>query len=348
MFASRPSRGFTLVELLVVIAIIGMLVALLLPAVQAAREAARRAQCGNQLRQIGLAIHNHHDSHNFFPTGGHGSNRLPTFTVAHDAEGGFPEVGSKQEASYLYQLLPFLEQQNIWEGDNYGTAEDRGRRITAAVIPNFYCPSRRPPAAISNDEWSHADHYQGQNIGRPSTPLMKGRTDYTACCEYGRPSRLRHFLPTIFGSDADIDAVGLRDMSYGSGFAKRSEYWHADGPRGLGLVTFSSISDGASTTLFVSEKRMSSNAVGNNTENDRHGWVAGWHRETVGRADELPGPDIAQNLNWERASAFGSAHPAGFNALFGDGAVKNLPYRIDLVTLARMGHVADGRSYEMP
>src|SRR5688572_17140910 len=101
----RPIRqAFTLVELLVVIAIIGILVALLLPAIQAAREAARRATCTNQVKQIALAWHLHHDVHKFFPSGGWGYNFMA------DPDRG---TGEKQPGSWAYSCLPHLEEQDL-------------------------------------------------------------------------------------------------------------------------------------------------------------------------------------------------------------------------------------------
>src|SRR5882757_8383492 len=100
----RRARGFTLVELLVVIAIIGILVALLLPAIQAAREAARRSQCTNQLRQLAVSFHNHHDTYKFFPSGGWGW-----------AWVGFPEqgYGKNQSGGWMYSVLPYMEEGNL-------------------------------------------------------------------------------------------------------------------------------------------------------------------------------------------------------------------------------------------
>ena len=124
--------AFTLVELLVVIAIIGVLVALLLPAVQAAREAARRAQCTNHLKQIGLGFHLHHDAYNACPTGGAGAD------PARALVGGVPELMEKQTLGWAYQILPFIEQQNL-----YNNPSDPVIKETPIKI--YFCPSRRPP-----------------------------------------------------------------------------------------------------------------------------------------------------------------------------------------------------------
>ncbi|MEX2369254.1 MAG: DUF1559 domain-containing protein, partial [Candidatus Paceibacterota bacterium] len=330
---------------LVVIAIIGVLVALLLPAVQAAREAARRAQCGNHLRQIGLAMHNHHDTHNFFPTAGTGWDRMPTFTVELDQEGGFPEVGAKQEAGFLYQILPFMEQQNVWEGDNWGTARQRGYRVSEAVIAPYYCPSRRP--AKAGDNTRRQNVYQGQSFTHddPDGRYPLGKSDYTICCQSDGPDRLDNFYTELADDDA-VRGLGFAWMTGGYGFAKQTRFWDAT-PSRLGLQTFTSMADGASTTIFASEKRMATSSIGSNPSNDDNGFNGGWDNDTVSRADHPPGPDVP-SLNGDEYSGMGSAHPSGFNALFGDGSVKHLPYRTDTIVLVRMAHVADGRSYEMP
>ena len=111
--ADRSQMGFTLVELLVVIAIIGILVALLLPAVQAAREAARRTQCINHLKQIGLAFQLHADTHGIYADGGQvqWNKRLP---LERDG-GGRPNVAPFQTWGWAYQILPFLEEEAVWE-----------------------------------------------------------------------------------------------------------------------------------------------------------------------------------------------------------------------------------------
>ena len=122
--SSRSHRGFTLVELLVVIAIIGVLVALLLPAVQAAREAARRTQCVNNLKQIGLAIQTHHDTYK----------RIPNSRRKYDY------------ITWAAEIWPFLEAGNIataWDRTQtyYGQTEE----ARTAQVPIYFCPSRRSP-----------------------------------------------------------------------------------------------------------------------------------------------------------------------------------------------------------
>lgn len=145
-----PNRaGFTLIELLVVIAIIAVLIALLLPAVQQAREAARRTQCRNHMKQLGLALHNHHDVYTFFPSGGSGWWRAPDMVSA-----GTPEAAPRQRAGWGYQILPYIEQAIVWRGGSQTTVAAQQQVMISAVIPGMYCPSRRSPTALpSTGSW---------------------------------------------------------------------------------------------------------------------------------------------------------------------------------------------------
>ncbi len=148
----RRRAGFTLIELLVVIAIIAILIALLLPAVQQAREAARRSTCKNNLKQIGLALHNYHDTHKIFP---------PGYIVSASASNGGLGWGAF--------LLPFLDQANLYSNlpTNTGAKPNNNADRGGAVLPAFMCPSDASPAVNTN----RGDYGKSNFVG------MIGRTD---------------------------------------------------------------------------------------------------------------------------------------------------------------------------
>jgi prepilin-type N-terminal cleavage/methylation domain-containing protein/prepilin-type processing-associated H-X9-DG protein len=143
MTRHRHRDGFTLIELLVVIAIIGILIAMLVPAVQKVREAAARAQCQNNLKQIGLAFHNHHSALGYFPTGGWQWWSTPTYI------NGQPAVGAQQQAGWGFQILPYIEGANAWKGGNATNDDDRVRIAMGTPNPIFFCPSRRGPQTVT-------------------------------------------------------------------------------------------------------------------------------------------------------------------------------------------------------
>jgi len=139
-----PLSGFTLVELLVVITIIGILIALLLPAVQSAREAARRTQCANNLKQIALAFLNYHASHEAFPHGGKNGCDPPVHPNA-KCPGAEAYPVDRSEWSWPYFLLPFLEQQAL-----YDLPDKDKNTIYRTPLPVFYCPTRRRAILYNN------------------------------------------------------------------------------------------------------------------------------------------------------------------------------------------------------
>jgi prepilin-type N-terminal cleavage/methylation domain-containing protein len=149
MVTSRR-RGFTLIELLVVIAIIGVLIALLLPAVQKVRESGNRVTCANNLKQIGLAFHNHHDIFGYFPDGGEHWNTHRSWS---DDE---PEVAPHQNWGWAFQILPYIEQTNMWRA-----RDDHVTRGT--LFRTYYCPTRRQPMLVYDSRygWSSMLDYAG-------------------------------------------------------------------------------------------------------------------------------------------------------------------------------------------
>jgi prepilin-type N-terminal cleavage/methylation domain-containing protein/prepilin-type processing-associated H-X9-DG protein len=154
-----PRRAFTLVELLVVIAILGILIALLLPAVQAAREAARRMSCSNNLRQMGIGLHNYHAAHQCFPPGG--------------IEPRTPLKPAGRQLAWSVFLLPFAEQQNVYATLDMGKAFDSPVNATGAatVLPLYLCPST-PHQTLLHDGRGACDYggIYGERITSPNNP----------------------------------------------------------------------------------------------------------------------------------------------------------------------------------
>jgi prepilin-type N-terminal cleavage/methylation domain-containing protein/prepilin-type processing-associated H-X9-DG protein len=183
---SSRRDGFTLIELLVVIAIIGILIGLLLPAVQQVRESASRAQCANNLKQIGLAFHSHHDARRSFPTGGWDWYWPPTYV------NGRPAVGAEQRAGWGFQILPYLEAQNTWKGGRATNDLDRQLVAVGTTNPIFFCPSRRPPQTVT---FSDPAYFGG-------IPVTTALCDYAGSNSEGT-GVVRRYTPTRIADITD-------------------------------------------------------------------------------------------------------------------------------------------------
>lgn len=313
----RRREGFTLVELLVVIAIIGILVALLLPAVQSAREAARRLQCSNHLKQMGLAFHNHHDVHNYFPSGGWGWNWI-----------GEPDraSGAKQPGGWAFNCLPYLEQQSLHQqgkgmtGGNFtGSITQRAK----TAVSFFNCPSRRAPKAYKDN--SSYTTSQG-NV----TPGFSARTDYAANC--GDQNRNEIFPGPGSVAEGDNPTYAWTDTSIETGVSyQRSE------------VSIGEIRDGTSNTYCVGEKYLSPDAYTTGTDAaDNENMYVGYDNDIFRSSAIGYGSPMQDRIGVSNVFIYGSPHSSGFQVTLCDGSVRMISYSIDLETHRRLGNRRDG------
>lgn len=287
--------AFTLVELLVVIAIIGVLVALLLPAVQMAREAARRTQCSNNLRQFGLAFLNHADVLKIFPDGGENWDPVAYPRVM---QNGTPATAPNQNWGWGYQILPYIEQTTVWTAQT--DADVRG-----AIIKSYYCPSRRKPMTIS--------------VGPTNPTIPAAMIDYVG--NAGTEAFLEPVqTQTVNGIGVDIPGAAVGNGTDGVVVRKPGTY-----PNRSQSVRLAMLSDGTSNTMLIGEKRLRPENLGKAQSHDDQGFTSGWDRDEVCWGNIPPDMD---RRNQDGFYQFGSAHPSGFNSVWCDGSVHIIRYNI--------------------
>jgi prepilin-type N-terminal cleavage/methylation domain-containing protein/prepilin-type processing-associated H-X9-DG protein len=334
MLKSQKSAGFTLVELLVVITIIGILIALLLPAVQAAREAARRMQCTNNLKQLGLACLSHEQTFGFLPTGGWGVWVL-----------GAPDrgAGKTQPGGWVYSILPYIEQDAIrQQGAGLADTSAAQAQLDRSLIGAMNCPTRR-----STQLFAH--------IGGGSS---QARSDYAANAgDIGiGTGSVTYFGPQTVATvdQGKWDWSGIPAMT-GVSFA-RSE------------VTMADVSDGTSVTYCLGEKNVNPDYYFTGQDyGDDSSMFSGQQDDTyrlgaasVAGSNPLrytylpPVPDtpgvVATSTSFGYSTSFGSAHTGGCNFCFCDGSVRTISYSIDQEIHRRFcnrhdGLVIDGNAY---
>ncbi len=314
----RFRSAFTLVELLVVIAIIGILVALLLPAIQAARESARRAQCINHEKQLGLALLTYHDARG----------KLPFARTTHDQTGH----------TWYVDILPYMEGQNIYSqwvaNDKSPTVkspsfEEQTARTVEFTLPEYYCPTRRSPSIISKDE------------GNGAVPIRGSVGDYAVCCNDANTKEDTTKKTFEWSGGENPRAC---NGAFFNGSAR------LDPKKNRAALKLKEITDGTSKTFFVGEKhvRRSAQLVADHDNcifNSDHGPTAGRCAGATLDAAGVPKEDLApiatdpdENYN----NQFGSWHPSVCNFLMGDGHVESIDPSIDLVTLKYLANRRDG------
>ena len=337
---SKQAGGFTLVELLVVIAIIGILVALLLPAVQAAREAARKMSCGNNLKQIGIALHNYHEHNQTLPYSG-------GFAWTRQSNNGF-RWSAAQRGSVLVDLLPFMEMDSIFENLDmesaavtgidptrtggwwwYQVNPNTGAQYRSEIIPGFICPSANldPRLNGSSAKTDKSISCYGMSIG---ASLMNSRGGW--CNDY--PGN-------VFGT-GPIHRANQALAAKVSGVFSRG-HWAS---------RFRDITDGTSQVIAMGE------ILPNKGYHHRNGWMhwnslftattAPINYPIIGRGDRgyestNAGPKTCHHWrNLQTSQGFKSKHKGGAQFVFADGSVHQIGETIDYLTFQRLGCRRDG------
>jgi prepilin-type N-terminal cleavage/methylation domain-containing protein len=321
-------RAFTVVELLVVLAIIGVMMALIIPAVQFAREAARKTQCSSQLKQIAIAATAHHTAFEYFPNAGGRDGASRSTNAA-----GVPHNALRQDWGVFYQILPYIEQKPVWEQPNPADA-------AAAKIKIYFCPTRRPPTAVS-----------GSSANGLLRTAQRGGVDYAGNGGSGgvnpaAPNALIVFVP---GPSTGYD----NSLNYQSGvIIPRPGSSPIPGER----ITGASIRDGLSNVLMFGERNYHRKPPAVTQLDEDNGYINGWSQDTIRWSTaNTPNPDPdrvslpTSNTRHNNDTRFGGPHTGVLMLAYCDGSVR--PYRygtLDLASYMQLLHRSDGKSPQVP
>lgn len=328
--SSQPSpRAFTLIELLVVIAIIGVLVSLLLPAVQSAREAARRSQCQNNLKQIGLALHNFNSAKGFFPPSGiRGSGSCSAMGLNYDptTSNGLPPNGERRSSYVFTHILPYMEQQPLYSAYNLTLDFRRpgNSTVVGTLINTLLCPT-----SANSEKYHTFDDAAGDSVstGGPYTNVTTAVTDYAI----------------NNGVEAAMAATGLVDVKDGAQYAMLQ---NVTGGEPNNITRESKVRDGLSNTIMMSEAAgrphlFRAHGIQDTTVTPGEGSAGGWADYDTGYTlhgftfdgRSTPGPCWSSCYNGNEDYSF---HPGGGQYLFGDGSVKFLKTTMDVRIYVRL------------
>ncbi len=316
----NQKSAFTLVELLVVIAIIGILIGLLLPAVQAAREAARRMQCANNLKQIGLALHGYHTAVGTFPPGG-------------ITEG--PCCNSKSLINWAIAILPYLEQKALYDkyDMNAYNEDPENQEVREAVVSVYACPSDGSANKLTKPDSGPGGTHNGQT-GNEQTGILYRRGSYRSM--QGRS-----------------DGTGWWDGSQNDHFPRN---WrgvlHTVGTDGLTCESFANIRDGTSNTLMVGE--MSS--VTHQNRATFWAYTYGGYNTSAAVPESrtlLNDYDKCVAIGGSGGSnpckrGWGSFHPGVIHFALCDGSVRTINTNIDMELFCQLATIAGGEPVQVP
>jgi prepilin-type N-terminal cleavage/methylation domain-containing protein len=331
--------AFTLVELLVVIAIIGTLVALMLAAIQASRESARATQCKNNLRQLSLALLQHHGTHQHFPSGGWSYRWLP------EPDAGY---GKEQPGSWVYGILPELEEEPLRKlGAGLSGVEKQKQLVQLIGTPLsvLNCPSRRPAIAYPVNSGAQPASFMAQLSDAGIPFLLAARSDYAGCSGGGEPPA----TVTTHDRGLPVDGPGPDSLQqveeWDNGDASTGlNRWQSElsGAANGAIITrypiaLRSVTDGASKTYLVGEKFLETDHYesGYSNSDDQNAYV-GFDRdnEVSARYTSLRDTSSGQ-LNTiitqsgeDYGFHFGSAHPAVFHVAMCDGSVHAVSFDV--------------------